>query len=239
MKAQLGKSRNGRQHSPKYKTGGRPAIRRAGPTRRFLFQFWLFFGGCGPARARNTPLRTACCSEPLISATNGWDNGVPWPLYRGDPFGYCTVAVPSATVSSRDECVEGIAGHPEVCRPWTSTHIHTSGAILEDDADVAAVQFRPEGGVCIPRLKRWLCPPSGRPAKPRTACGSDPKFGVREMLLVGTDVLLRLPCVTFCRAPDPLFLLCFKSNMLQGREQLMLFCTHTKRHAEWRVQGDC
>ena len=33
----------------------------------------VFFPGGGVAEHRNTPLCTACCSEPLTSATNKWD----------------------------------------------------------------------------------------------------------------------------------------------------------------------
>ena len=38
----------------------------------------VFFsvGGCGRAIARNTPLRTACCSDPLISTTNRCDTAI-------------------------------------------------------------------------------------------------------------------------------------------------------------------
>ena len=53
-----GKGRNGKHQSPNTNTAERP-----GPPRRF--QFWRFFsvGCCGRVIAKNTPLRTACCSE--------------------------------------------------------------------------------------------------------------------------------------------------------------------------------
>ena len=73
LRGTLGRGSDRKAAQPKQETAERPTTR-VGPTRRFWYQFWWFFleGGCGRAIDRNPPLCTACCSEPLVSATNKW-----------------------------------------------------------------------------------------------------------------------------------------------------------------------
>ena len=63
-----------RHHRARVGTDGSTALKNKRQQGRPHADSRFFFsgGGCGRAIARNTPLRTACCSEPLISATNPW-----------------------------------------------------------------------------------------------------------------------------------------------------------------------